>query len=177
MEKRKKRFPQEAGYIFIVRQSIGWLNDQVGHYFMSNLRLYGLVFIVSFFAACSDKSHKHAKGSIPGDTNHFPNVIQVKQFGDTMRLEIEKQGDTLIRHYIDLQDTKGKDNFDNSFTAISIYQRRDVDSIVTVEKKKMKITAVLIENYETVFSNGKNCYFITQAGDTIFYQHMLGVIR
>jgi len=67
-----------------------------------------------------------------------PNVIQVQQFGDTMRLEVEKEGLRLIKHYIDLKGTKD-DGFDNSFNVVCDYIRRDVDSTVIIDKKKVNV--------------------------------------
>ena len=93
-----------------------------------------------------------------------------------MRLEVERKGDVLIKHYIDLNGTKG-DNFDNSFNAVCIYERRNIDSTVVIDKKKLKIQARLIENYQTEFSKGKNFYYITQIGDTIFDRHVLEYIN
>ena len=48
--------------------------------------------------------------------NYFPNVCKVEVFGDSLRIETECYGDSIIKHYIDL---KGyyDDGFDNSFNA------------------------------------------------------------
>jgi hypothetical protein len=69
-----------------------------------------------------DKDSKH--------DNHFPNVIHVQQFGDTARLEIEKRGDTIIKHYINL---KGSANtkFDNSYNSVCTYKERLNDLTIT----------------------------------------------
>ena len=144
---------------------------------MNTLRLYTFIIILLICAACSGESSKHVKNSIPKDTNHFPNIIQVKLFGDTMRLEIEKEGNTLIKHYIDLQGEKGGDNFDDSYTVTSVFERRNVDSTVISNKKKLKIQALLTENYQTEFSKGQNYYFITQIGDTVFDRHLTEWIK
>ncbi len=127
-------------------------------------------------SACNDVSDSSSKTLPIKDTNHFPNIIQVKQLGDTTRIEIEKKGDTLIKHYIDLKGTKD-DNFDDSYNVICTYERRNIDSTVIIDKKKVQIKATLTENYKTEFSKGKNFFFITQLGDTLFDRHWLEYIN
>ena len=48
--------------------------------------------------------------------NYFDNVCKVEVFGDSLRIETECYGDSIIKHYIDL---KGyyDDGFDSSFNA------------------------------------------------------------
>jgi len=101
---------------------------------------------------------------------------EVKYQGDSLRIEIEKRGNMLIKHYIDLNGTKD-DNFDGSFTVTSYYKRKDVDSVVIVDNNKLRIQAVLIEDYQTEFSKGKNYYFIKLNGDTVLGHHLLEWIK
>jgi hypothetical protein len=64
--------------------------------------------------ACSDSNEK--------DGTYFSNVVKTMQIGDSVRIEIEQRGDTLIKHYIDLKGTSD-DNFDNSFTTTCVYKK------------------------------------------------------
>ena len=105
-----------------------------------------------------------------------PITREVKYQGDSLRIEIEKRGNMLIKHYIDLNGTKD-DNFDGSFTVTSYYKRKDVDSVVIVDNNKLRIQAVLIEDYQTEFSKGKNYYFIKLNGDTVLDHHLLEWIK
>lgn len=123
--------------------------------------------IVVLFTLSCDQSGRSKK-----------NIIQVKEFGDTMRLEVEKKGDTLIKHYIDLRYKKKQgDKFDNSYTEICTYQNESIDTTVIIDGLPLKIKKYLIENYETEFSSGQNFYFITEKSDTIFKEHRLIKIR
>lgn len=85
-------------------------------------------------AACGDSTQQSELSSESHKGNHFPNVVEVKQFGDTLRLEIEKRGDTLIKHYIDLKSTDLKgmyaDEFDGSYNAACTYQEVKNDASV-----------------------------------------------
>jgi hypothetical protein len=57
------------------------------------------------------------------------NIIQVQQFGDSVRLEVEKKGDTIIKHYIDLKGLAG-DNFDDSYNSVCTYKEVLNDSTI-----------------------------------------------
>jgi len=66
--------------------------------------------------------HKDTISVLPATLQkaNSPNVSEVKLLGDSVRLEIEKNGNVYVRHYIDLKG--GKNNgFDNSYTVTSIY--------------------------------------------------------
>lgn len=78
---------------------------------------------MTIFFACTTKSTKQIKNDTKNLTNnnHFPNVIKVEQYGDTVRLEVEKQGSTLIKHYIDLKGLTD-DNFDDSYNVVCNYE-------------------------------------------------------
>ena len=132
---------------------------------------YILLSIFLLILSCDDNTNASKVHISTKDSNHFPNIIQVQQLGDTMRLEIEKKRDTLVKHYIDLKGTKG-DNFDDSYNVVCTYERRNVDSTVVINKKEIRIKALLTENYQTEFSKGKNFFFITRIGDTIFNVHV-----
>jgi hypothetical protein len=77
------------------------------------------VFILAI-VSCSHGNNDSKSGSKIESVNHFENVIHVEQFGDSMQLEVEKRGDTLIKHYMDL---KGKtdDNFDDTYNVTCTY--------------------------------------------------------
>jgi hypothetical protein len=57
------------------------------------------------------------------------------------------------------------------------YQNRYLDSTIYFNNKKIKIKNLLIENYQTDFSEGINYYFISKENDTIFYKKELLRIR
>lgn len=80
-------------------------------------------------AACDDSTRKAESISESHNVNHFSNVIQAREFGDTIRIEIEKRGDTLIKHYIDLKGV-ANDNFDNSFNVICTYHEKPNDTTI-----------------------------------------------
>ena len=143
---------------------------------MQSVRSLPFICSTIFLLACTNKTHKAKSEITNGTKNHFPNIIQVKQFGDTMRLEVEKQGNGIIKHYIDLKGTQG-DNFDDSYNVECYYERRDIDSTVLIDNKKVEIKALLTENYKTEFSGGKNFYFITSKGDTVFSYHSMDYIQ
>ncbi len=142
---------------------------------MSTLLFRNIVILLLLLPACNGVSDND-KSVAKKDTNRFSNIIQVKQWGDTTRLEIEKRGDTLIKHYIDLKGTKG-DNFDDSYNVVCTYENRNIDSTVIIDNKKVKIKTILTENYQTEFSKGKNFFFISQSGDTLFDRHWLEYIK
>jgi len=88
------------------------------------MRKYFLIFfLLTIFFACTTKSTKQVKSNnqILTSKNHFSNIIKVEQYGDSARLEIEKQGDTLIKHYIDLKGLTD-DNFNNSYNVVCNYE-------------------------------------------------------
>ena len=77
-------------------------------------QFYFLLILFWGLVACDDST------STTKDKNHFSNIIEVQQFGDSVRLEIEKRGDTFIKHYIDLKGL-ADDNFDNSYNIMCTY--------------------------------------------------------
>ena len=131
--------------------------------------IFFFVFL-SFITYCSPPSEKLES------ENHFSHVFKVQQFGDTVRIEIEKRGDTIIKHYIDLKGGSD-DNFDNSYTAKIIYETKLADTIIEVANKKIKIKALLTESFKTEFSGGTNMYGITAKGDTVFIQCLKSYIK
>ena len=71
--------------------------------------------------ACNNSNKLNEVSSNVKKENNISNVIKVQQFGDTLKIVTERQGSTIIKHYIDLKGTKG-DNFDNSYTATLNYK-------------------------------------------------------
>ena len=141
---------------------------------MSTLRNHYIIILSLLLTACTDLSQSDNNTESKKDSTQFSNIVEVKYLGDTTRIEIEKKGDTLIKHFIDL---KKDDGFDNSYNAKCFYERRNIDSTVIIASKKIKIVAILSEIYQTEFSKGKNNYFITHSGDTVFGSHILEVIK
>ncbi|HWB63237.1 MAG TPA: hypothetical protein VG603_07005 [Chitinophagales bacterium] len=87
-----------------------------------------ITLVLAGFTACqtnhSDSLTQGAKpvtDSFPNRNIHYPNLISSQTFGDSIRLEVEKRGDTLIKHYIDLKGT-ADDNFDDSYDATCTYR-------------------------------------------------------
>ena len=92
----------------------------------SNIAILYLLSIL----ACNNKTDKsnNSKSTVE------KNIIKVEQFGDSMKIETEKRGDTIIRNFIDLK--KGKDdNFDDSYTATSIEKNLIVDIDTSIKTK------------------------------------------
>ncbi len=102
-------------------------NRAVRSYFMTTLHYITFGLLTTALWSCNTTNTENNKTMTD---NHFPNVIQVQQFGDTVRLEFEKRGDTIIKHYIDL---KGliNDNFDGSYNAVCTYNERANDTTIT----------------------------------------------
>ena len=55
--------------------------------------------------------------------NYFTNVCKVEIFGDSLRIETECYGDSIIKHYIDLKGISD-DGFDNSFNATILREQK-----------------------------------------------------
>ena len=55
--------------------------------------------------------------------NYFDNVCKVEIFGDSLRIETECHGDSIIKHYIDLKGISD-DGFDNSFNATILREEK-----------------------------------------------------
>jgi hypothetical protein len=142
---------------------------------MNASKLNNLFFIVVFFMACNNSSKEKANKLIV-DSIHKSNVSEIKYLGDSVRIEIEKYADYEIKHFIDVKGAKD-DGFDNSYSVTSFYHKRDIDSTVIIEKKKIQIKAVLVEDYKTEFSGGKNYFVITKNGDTILDHHLTGYMK
>ena len=65
-------------------------------------------------------------------TPRFPNVVKTEQYGDSVRIETENRGDTLIKHFIDLKGGSD-DDFDDSFTATCTYESFPNNSLINPE--------------------------------------------
>ena len=148
----------------------------VSCHIMRPLQLYIAFLLLVFLIACGNSTKNDSTNKLPKGSVNPPITREVKYQGDSLRIGIEKRGNMLIKHYIDLNGTKD-DNFDGSFTVTSYYKRKDVDSVVIVDNNKLRIQAVLIEDYQTEFSKGKNYYFIKLNGDTVLGHHLLEWIK
>jgi len=104
-------------------------------------------------------------------------VITTAYKGDTIKIVTEKYGDSVVKHFTDLQGTTGGDGFDNSYSVTSIFSKRKLDSVISIKGKTISINYIITENYRTEFSHGKNLYFIAPSGDTVGYKHYPGGIR
>src|SRR5258708_4220826 len=94
---------------------------QLFYLMMRNYIIYVLLLAVLFAGTAKSKKTAKSKAPAVSGKNHFPNVIKVEQFGDSVRLEVEKQGNTLIKHYIDLKGL-ADDNFDDSYNVVCNYE-------------------------------------------------------
>ncbi|MGC4104072.1 hypothetical protein [Ferruginibacter sp.] len=96
---------------------------------MRRYSLYPFLWIILF--ACTTRSRQTK--NVQQDTaakNHFSNIIQVAQYGDSVRLEIEKTDTGIIKHYIDLKGLVD-DNFDNSYNVVCKYKTINNDTSIT----------------------------------------------
>jgi hypothetical protein len=87
-------------------------------------KLIAAVAGIIFFSCNSDRpkgEYANPKGS--------RNIIQVKEFGDSVRLEVEKKGDTIIKHSIDVKGL-ADDNFDDSYNMVCTYREIPNDTTV-----------------------------------------------
>lgn len=115
---------KEFGNRFSIREKL-----QVSMHFKMTRRLYFIMTLFLGLAACDDSTQKAESTSNTKNRNHFSNIIQVQQFGDTVRIEIEKRGDTIIKHYIDLKGL-ADDNFDNSYNTVCTYILKPNDTTI-----------------------------------------------
>lgn len=90
--------------------------------------LFNLLIITA--VGCGESTPESKKTNQEQTANHFPNIIQVEQFGDSIRIEVEQRSDTIIKHYIDLKGTEG-DHFDDSYNSICTYQKRLNDTMIS----------------------------------------------
>lgn len=83
--------------------------------------------MIGLIVSCSSKSELNGETETLQEeikqTNYFENVSKVKVFGDSLRIEYEVYGDSIIQHRIDLKGTED-DGFDNSYTVTSIWKDR-----------------------------------------------------
>ena len=82
-----------------------------------------LTFTILLLLSCNhgkkSSLHSNLPDSLPSSA--IKNIIEVKQYGDSIRVEVEKKGDTLIKHYKDLKGLSD-DNFDDSYDAECVYR-------------------------------------------------------
>jgi hypothetical protein len=64
------------------------------------------------------------------------NRIESKNYGDSLRIEYEYRGDTIIQSRIDLKVTSD-DNFDSSFTVVSVWSTRETSELNCLDKLKL----------------------------------------
>jgi hypothetical protein len=79
------------------------------------MRLFLTIFFLTFLLACNQikKQDRNNKATIKSGT--------AKEEDDSLTLTIEGHGDTVYKHYVDPDSTKG-DNFDDSYNVKSIYK-------------------------------------------------------
>ena len=82
---------------------------------ISTMRQFSTIILLTFLFACNQtpKQKSNTKTSANADT-----TLQVD---DSLKLVIEKHGDTVYKHFIDPDSTKG-DNFDDSYNVKSVYK-------------------------------------------------------
>ena len=83
-----------------------------------------LTFTILLLFSCTHGKKSSLHSSLPDSlpSSAIKNIIEVKQYGDSMRVEVEQKGDTLIKHYKDLKGLSD-DNFDDSYDAECIYRK------------------------------------------------------
>ncbi len=79
------------------------------------MRQFSIIFILTFLFACNQPTKQKA------DTKSSTNSDTTLQTDDSLNLVIEKHGDTVYKHFIDPDSTKG-DNFDDSYNVKSVYK-------------------------------------------------------
>lgn len=84
-----------------------------------------LLFFVLLVSCTNNKQPSLAEADRQeADTNHFKNVDKVEVYGDSLRIEYEFRGDTIVEHRIDLKGIHD-DGFDNTFTAVRTTKNRE----------------------------------------------------
>lgn len=92
--------------------------------FLTSMRNLILTFTILLLLSCNHGKKSSLHSSLPDSLSSpfIKNIIEVKQYGDSISVEVEKRGDTLIKHYKDLKGLSG-DNFDNSYDAECVYRK------------------------------------------------------
>ena len=77
---------------------------------------------------------------------------ETKVFGDSLKIDYEYRGDTVIQKRIDLKGVLN-DNFDNSFTVVSVFSRKEKSKLLCSDKFKITIDNIDFQYcYEEIFS-------------------------
>lgn len=88
------------------------------------------ILLIGIMISCTSESQSEGKIENTKEefkqTNHFENISKVEVFGDSLRIEYEVYGDSIIQHRIDLKGTEG-DGFDDSYTITSVWSDRISD--------------------------------------------------
>jgi hypothetical protein len=81
------------------------------------------LFLLIVIVSCNNDDDQAKTRDKTKSKNRFSNVIQVQEFGDSLRIEIEKRDSIIIKHHIDLKG-KADDGFDNSYNEVCTYRSR-----------------------------------------------------
>ncbi|WP_152023909.1 hypothetical protein [Dokdonia sp. PRO95] len=77
---------------------------------------------------------------------------ETKVFGDSLKIVYEYRGDTVIQERIDLKKIS-EDNFDDSFTVVSVFSRKEKSNLSCTEIFKMTIDSMDFQYcYDDIFS-------------------------
>ena len=107
--------------------------------------------------SCSHASDHEQRDDPQEQANYFENASKVELFGDSLRVEYEIHGDTVIQHRIDLKGKKG-DGFDDSFTVTSIWvdripSRLDCKNKIEISSDSLEFwfcTSQVIDHYDSL---------------------------
>jgi hypothetical protein len=100
--------------------------------------LYIITFI-SLLIGCSSEPKREVHEKLTPFV--ITNKISSKTYGDTLKIEYEYRGDTVIQKRIDLKGTTD-DNFDSSFTAISIWSTKKTSELLCDKKLKLTLDSI-----------------------------------
>ena len=99
--------------------------------------------------------------------NHFRNVCKVETIGETIRIETECYGDSIIKHYIDLKGTSD-DGFDNSFNVTIVRTPVQVPSLSCLSKFSFDYKGFNVSYCEKeLITNLKNSRWMSHLADSI----------
>ena len=101
---------------------------------MKNIYLIFIVF--SFLTGCISETKREAIEKLKPLV--IEDKIQSKTFGDTLKVEYEYRGDTVIQNRIDMKGVND-DNFDSSFTVISIWSTKHTSRLSCENKFKLTL--------------------------------------
>jgi len=97
-------------------------------------KTFNIALSILILVSCQTKSKKEL---IIEDTPvPTENRKESKTFGDSLRIEYEYRGDTIIQNQIDLKGTSD-DNFDSSFTVISVWSTKETSDLKCEDRLKL----------------------------------------